>query len=259
MQDTLEKHDPSAPDGFFEAEAAGLRWLAEATDAGGARIVAVIGVAPGRIELERIHPVRPTAEAARRFGAALARTHDAGAEAFGAPPAGWGGPGFIGARPQPFARESSWGAFYARDRVLPFLGIAERAGSVTSAEARGIRSACELIASGALDDDEQPARLHGDLWSGNLLWSAGGAVLIDPAAHGGHRETDLAMLALFGAPFLDEIVAGYEAAHPLRAGWRDRIPLHQLHPLAVHAASYGRAYGVELAAAARRATALPGR
>lgn len=256
---TLVKQDPAAPARFFEAEAAGLEWLAEATDAGGARVVRVIGVSPGRIELERIRTTRATPAAAREFGAALARTHDAGAEAFGAPPPGWDGPGFIGSRPQAFARESRWGVFYARDRVLPFLAIALAAGSVTESEARDIRHACELIASGAFDDDEQAARLHGDLWNGNLLWDADGAVLIDPAAHGGHRETDLAMLALFGAPHLGEIVAGYESAHPLRAGWRERIPVHQLHPLAVHAASYGRGYGVELADAARRVRVLSGR
>ncbi|GAA4181138.1 fructosamine kinase family protein [Gryllotalpicola koreensis] len=258
MSETLVKQNPAAPDGFFEAEAAGLRWLAETADAGGARIARVIAVSPGRIELERIRPARPTAVAAREFGAALARTHGAGAEAFGAPPTGWDGPGFIGKRPQTYANEPSWGAFYARDRVLPFLEIAESAGSVTGDEARGVRHVCELIASGALDDDEPPARLHGDLWNGNLLWDDTGAVLIDPAAHGGHRETDLAMLALFGAPYLDEIVAGYESEHPLRDGWRERIPVHQLHPLAVHAASYGRGYGVELVDAARRVLALPG-
>ncbi|HEY0249732.1 MAG TPA: fructosamine kinase family protein [Gryllotalpicola sp.] len=256
MSDTLVKQDPGAPEGFFEAEAAGLRWLGEATGAGGARVVRVIAVAPGRIELERIRTIRPEPAAARAFGAALARTHAAGAAAFGAPPAGWDGPGFIGSRPQSFAHERSWGIFYARDRVLPFLAIAERAGSVTAEEARDIRHACALIADGIFDDDEPPARLHGDLWNGNLLWSDQGAVLIDPAAHGGHRETDLAMLALFGAPRLDEILAGYERQHPLRAGWRERIPLHQLHPLAVHAASHGRGYGVELAAAARATTGL---
>ncbi|WP_022881780.1 fructosamine kinase family protein [Gryllotalpicola ginsengisoli] len=256
MSDTLVKQNPSAPPGFFEAEAAGLRWLAEATDAGGARVARVIGVSPGRIELERVPSARPSAQAAREFGRALAVTHDAGAAAFGAPPDGWDGPGFIGKRPQPFAHEERWGAFYARDRVLPFLAVAEQAGSVTADEARVIRDACELVADGAFDDDEPPARLHGDLWNGNVLFSPDGVVLIDPAAHGGHRETDLAMLQLFGAPFLGEILAGYESAHPLRPGWRERVPVHQLHPLAVHAAGFGRGYGVELVDAARATLAL---
>ncbi|WP_374010912.1 fructosamine kinase family protein [Leifsonia sp. LS-T14] len=252
----MVKERADAPARFFEAEAAGLRWLGDAEAAGGARVVRVASVSPGRIELERIREGRPTAEAARAFGAALAETHAAGAAAFGAPPDGWDGPLFIGKRPLPAAHETSWGRFYARDRILPYLGVAVQAGTVTGAQVAVIREAVERVASGAFDDDEPPARIHGDLWNGNLLWDARGAVLIDPAAHGGHRETDLAMLALFGAPYLDEIVAGYDAARPLRAGWRDRIPLHQLHPLAVHAAGHGPSYGHALADAARATLAL---
>ncbi len=102
---------------------------------------------------------------------------------------------------------------------------------------------------------EPPARIHGDLWSGNVLWSGGKGWLIDPAAHGGHRETDLAMLALFGAPYRDEILAAYDAVTPLAAGWRARVPLHQLHPLLVHACLFGEPYGAQAGAAARAALA----
>ncbi|GAA4059437.1 fructosamine kinase family protein [Agromyces indicus] len=208
------------------------------------------------IELERIDEVRPDRAAAAAFGSALARTHAAGAEAFGAPPDGWDGSLFIGRREMPAAAAPTWGAFYARDRVMPFLPIAVDAGNVTAAEAEVVRRAASLVASGAFDDDEPPARIHGDLWNGNVLWSADGVVLIDPAAHGGHRETDLAMLQLFGCPFLAEILEAYDRAAPLRDGWRDRVPLHQLHPLAVHAAGHGRGYGVALAEAADAVLAL---
>ena len=254
--ETVTKEREDAPARFFEAEAAGLEWLAAAEPEGGARVVRVASVGPGWIELERIHAARPTREAARSFGAALAATHAAGASAFGAPPDGWDGPLFIGRRALPIAHETSWGRFYARDRVLPYLDIAVEAGTVTPAQLQLIRQAVDRVDAGEFDDDEPPARIHGDLWNGNLLWDARGAVLIDPAAHGGHRETDLAMLALFGAPFLDDIAAGYEGARPLRTGWRDRIPLHQLHPLAVHAAGHGPSYGHALADAARATLAL---
>ncbi|WP_448811975.1 fructosamine kinase family protein [Agromyces bauzanensis] len=243
----MVKRWAEAPERFFEAEAAGLRWLA---DAGGARTAGVVAVSPGRIELERVAEVRPDRAAARVFGVALARTHAAGARAFGARPDGWDGPLYIGRRSLPTADESAWGVFYARDRVLPYLGIAEEAGNTTPAEARVVRAAADAIAAGVFDDDEPPARIHGDLWNGNVLWLADGVVLIDPAAHGGHRETDLAMLALFGCPFLADVLEAYDDASPLRRGWRERVPLHQLHPLAVHAAGHGRGYGVALADAA---------
>ncbi|WP_222843895.1 fructosamine kinase family protein [Cellulosimicrobium sp. CUA-896] len=114
------------------------------------------------------------------------------------------------------------------------------------------------LARPALDD--APARLHGDLWSGNVLWTSAEpaprdepdpgieGVLIDPAAHGGHREADLAMLALFGAPHLEELLAGYAEQHPLARGWRHRVALHQVYPLAVHAVLFGGSYVPQLRA-----------
>jgi fructosamine-3-kinase len=246
------KRRTDAPAGFFEAEAAGLDWL---RSAGGARTAAVLRVEPGLLEIEQVDEVAPSADAAARFGADLARTHAAGAPAFGSPP-----PGvrqlYIGNRPMASADEDTWGAFYARDRVLPFLEIAERVGNIHPAAADIVREACTRVTAGDFDDAEPPARIHGDLWNGNVLWSASGVVLIDPAAHGGHRETDLAMLALFGCPGLDDVYSGYQAVAPLREGWRDRIPLHQLHPLATHAAGHGASYGRALADAAERVLAL---
>ena len=252
----MEQHvktRPDAPAGFFAAEAAGLRWLAEA---GGARIAEVIEVADRRIVLERIAEARPSAEAADAFGAALAATHDAGAEAFGSPPPGWAGDIFIGSRPQSARPKPTWGVFYAAQRVEPFVPIALAAGNLSASGAEVVDRACALIAAGAFDDDEPPARLHGDLWAGNVLWGEEGVVLIDPAAQGGHRETDLAMLALFGCPFLERIVDAYDRVRPLRDGWSERVPVHQLHPLAVHAAGHGPSYGRALVDAAEQTLAL---
>ncbi|WP_322409433.1 fructosamine kinase family protein [Microbacterium invictum] len=249
---TFRKERSDAPDGFFAAEAAGLRWLAEAR---GVRTAQVVAVESAAIELERLQTAGPDRAAARAFGRALAVTHDAGALAYGSPPPGVEAL-FIGARPQPAAAEKTWGAFYARDRVLPFLAPAVAAGFLTETEAHVVREACAAIARGVFDDGDVPARLHGDLWHGNVLWTPDGVVLIDPAAHGGHRETDLAMLDLFGCPFLEDILAGYDERHPLADGWRDRIPVHQLHPLAVHAAGHGRHYGRAVTDAARQTLAL---
>ena len=250
------KRRPDAPAGFFEAEAAGLRWLAEAP---GARVVGVLAVEPGRIDLEALEPARPTAQHAAALGQALAATHDAGAAAFGVPPGDWSGPTFIGAQPLTTRPGGwrAWGPFFAAQRVRPYAELAADRGAIGGADLRIVREACARLAAGDLDDGQPAARIHGDLWNGNVQWTASGVVLIDPAASGGHRETDLAMLALFGCPFLDEVVAGYDAAHPLRPGWQDRVGLHQLHPLAVHAASHGPAYAAPLAAAARSALDLP--
>lgn len=248
------KRRRGAPPGFFAAEAAGLAWLAAA---GTVPVVAVRDVGPDFLELERLIEVRPTPAAARAFGRGLAGLHDAGAPAFGALPPG-ARAGFFGplSDPLPMAagEHASWGEFHAARRVEPIRDLAVGRGAIEGSDAAALTRLAERLRAGEWDDGDVPARLHGDLWSGNVLWTAAGATLIDPAAHGGHRETDLAMLALFGAPHLAEILAGYQEVHPLRRGWRRRVGLHQVYPLAVHAVLFGRGYLPEL----RRAVASAG-
>ena len=77
-------------------------------------------------------------------------------------------------------------------------------------------------------------------------------VLIDPLAQGAHAETDLAVLSVFGQRHLDRIYAGYDEVSPLAAGWRERVGLHQLHMLIIHAFLFGASYGAETASVARR-------
>lgn len=238
------KESPNAPAEFFDAEASGLRWLGSA---GAAPVPEVIEVQANRLVLSWVEPGRPTPAAAEEFGRALADLHAAGAESFGAP---WAG--FIGPLPMDNSARHSWADFYAEQRVLPFLRAAVDRAAVDGAGARDIERVVAQIQEIA-GPAEPAARVHGDLWSGNVHWSAGGpAYLIDPAAHGGHRETDLALLQLFGAPHLERIIAAYDEHRALADGWRQRVPLHQLHPLLVHALLFGSGYGARAVAAARR-------
>jgi fructosamine-3-kinase len=229
--------------GDTAAEAAGLRWI---TVPGGPRVPAVLGTEP--LVTSFVPPGAPSPDAAEDLGRALAVLHAAGAPAFGSPPPGGPEHASIGRAPMRNAPAPSWPQWYASDRVAPYLRAARDAGSLSAGDAALIEAVCGRPAS----PPEPPARLHGDLWSGNVLWSGGTAWLIDPAAHGGHRETDLAMLALFGCPHLDTVLAAYDDASPLADGWRDRLPLHQLFPLLVHAVLFGGGYAAQAVAAARR-------
>ena len=246
---TYTKRWDAAPPRFFAAEAAGLAWLA-ASGPGAAGVVRVREVAEDYITMDRLTPVRPSPAAAAAFGRALATTHAAGAAAFGVPPDGWTGNAFLGRQHLVLQPTASWGGFYAEQRLLPYAGAAADRGNLSASGLTAVEAVCARLVAGDYDDGRPPARIHGDLWSGNVLFTATGVVLIDPAAHGGHGLTDLAMLALFGAPLLATIEAAYAEAAALPIGWRELIGLHQLHPLLVHAVSHGAWYGARAAAIA---------
>ena len=223
------------------AEAAGLRWLAAAA---AVPVPEVHSHDDDQLVIDRVPTGRPDAAAAERFGRGLARLHAAGAPAFGSPPPDGPADAWIGLAPMVNVPGDDWASWYAEHRVRPYVRKAVDAGLL---EAAPFERACERLAAPA----EPPARLHGDLWNGNVLWDGREAWLIDPAAHGGHRETDLAMLHLFGCPHLERIVAAYDETAPLAEGWRDRIAMHQLFPLLVHTVLFGQSYAGQALAAAR--------
>ncbi|WP_433280326.1 fructosamine kinase family protein [Pseudonocardia xinjiangensis] len=233
----------------LRAEAAGLRWLRVA---GATPVPAVLDVDPERLVTEFVPPGAPDPAAAAALGSGLARLHAAGAPAFGAAPPDGPSAAWIGRAPMRNEPAPSWPEWYAADRLLPYLRTATDAGDLTRDEAAVVELVCDRLPALA-GPAEPPARLHGDLWSGNVLWSPAGAWLIDPAAHGGHRETDLAMLALFGCPHLDTVLRAYDRTAPLADGWAERVPLHQLFPLLVHTVLFGRGYAARTAVTARAA------
>lgn len=273
---TYEKVD-HGPHADLAGEAAGLRWLGAAEKDGGLSCARVVSATAHRLVEERIPQGAPTREKARRAGAALARTHAAGAAWYGCPPPGWDGPGYaIGRSLTPVVSASardgalSWGAACAEWRVMPHVRTIRDDGLVDAAEARLLTRVADRMAAGDFDSPEPAlvragghacARIHGDLWSGNLLWAqdgtraaATGAALIDPMASGGHAETDFAMLQLFGCAYLDDLLAAYDEASPLADGWRDRVAIHQLVPVLLHCVLFGGDYvGLALSIARRYA------
>jgi fructosamine-3-kinase len=230
----------------FSAEAAGLRWLAAAA---AVPVPSVYGSDARCLITEWVDADASRPDTARQFGRDLADLHRAGSERFGAP---W--PGVIAGLELPNDQADSWPEWFSANRVLPYARLARDAGTLTRTDVALIESACARSPDLA-GPPEPPSRIHGDCWSGNVLWSESHAWLIDPAAHGGHRETDLAMLALFGAPYLDRIMDAYHEVAPLADGWRRRVPLHQLHPLLVHVCLFGASYRDSALNAARRVLA----
>jgi fructosamine-3-kinase len=246
--DAFVKTREDAIPGEYEAEAAGLRWLAEP---GLLRTPAVLEVDECYLALEWVEPGEMSPDGALELGRALAGTHAAGAPAFGAPPGLEGAATGFGSLRLPNEPTPDWPSFYAERRLMPLLALAREHGALSGEAARAVESVCERIGE-LCGPSEPPARLHGDLWSGNVMADHDGRPwLIDPSAYGGHREIDLAMLRLFGAPS-QRIFDAYEEAAPLADGWRERVALYQLAPLLVHAVLFGGSYGAAVERAASR-------
>lgn len=225
------KTHAAPPNGFFEAEAAGLQALG---GTGTLRVPAVLAVSASGILLEWLSG-RPGAEFASRLGEQLAALHAHTARDFG-----FEMDNFCGLTAQPNPRSADGFAFFAEARLLFQARLAQDSGGLQDSDVRRV----ERIA-GRLRDwiPEQPASLiHGDLWSGNVhVGPKGEPVLIDPAAHYGWAEADLAMTTLFGRQ-PDAFYAAYRANSSVSPDWEERIPLYNLYHLLNHLNLFGGGY-----------------
>jgi fructosamine-3-kinase len=212
-------HQP--PRGMFEAEAAGLAWLR----VGAVKVPQVIAIGDDYLALEWLElGGRPDLE---KLGRGLAMLHRAGAPSFGLDRSN-----YLATIVQDNTSEPDWPTFFVERRLRPIVPKALHA---------------QLDRLGPkFGPPEPPARVHGDLWWGNVASIGGEPVVIDPAVYGGHREVDLAMLELFGG-LPDRMIDAYEEVFPLAEGWRERIALHQLYPIAAHAVLFGGSYRAQLA------------
>jgi fructosamine-3-kinase len=239
-EDAFVKTRPDVGEGEYAIEAAGLQWLGEPRVL---MVPKVIEVAENYLVLEWVEPGALSPEGTEELGRGLAAIHAAGAPNFGDPGFGerLGIRARIGSLRLPNDPSEDWSSFYAERRLLPLARIARERDALSEVGVTAVERVCERLDRLA-GPAEPPARLHGDLWSGNIHADIQGRPwLIDPSAYGGHREVDLAMLRLFGSPS-ERVFAAYEEVWPLAEGWQDRVSLWQLLPLLVHAVLFGGSY-----------------
>lgn len=173
------------------------------------------------------------------LGRMLAMLHSARGEYYG-----WNRDNYIGSTPQHNRPSDSWITFWRQARLEPQLELAGRNGfeRLVSEQGRLLSAALPQLLGG-----HAPAAslLHGDLWSGNAGFLAGGApVLFDPAVYRGDRETDIAMTELFGG-FPEAFYSAYREAAPLDPGYSVRKTLYNLYHVLNHANIFGGSYGAQ--------------
>jgi fructosamine-3-kinase len=223
------KHRSDASRGHFAAEAKGLGWLSQVE---GVHVPEVLAVLETGLALSWVEAGSGSSDAS--LGRMIAALHGRAEASAGLEYDNW-----IATLPQSNAEvHGTWADFYRERRLQPLV---ERAGDAL--EPRDRRAFERLYARLArwCVLDEGPARLHGDLWSGNVVHGRDGPALIDPAVYAGDRELDLAMMSLFGG-FSDGVLEAYDELLPRRPGHEDRLPLYQLYPLLVHVCLFGGGY-----------------
>ena len=250
----VKTHD-NPPANFFSTEAIGLQWL---RDSGTVSIPEVLAFSddPPFLALAWIEPGRGQSRGQsgrttdQKLGAALADLHRTSFSSFGRPDCRT--TGSLGLPNNP---KHGWVEFYASQRLQPLAVIARERGALSENDCSVLEKIVDNLDRSVIANDSA-SLLHGDLWAGNrLVDSDGQSWLIDPAAHGGHREFDLAMMQLFGG-YSADCFAAYHETYPLQAGFEERVPLHQLAPLVVHAIKFGSSYKSAVRQALRQTATL---
>jgi fructosamine-3-kinase len=227
------KTHASPPERAYQSEADGLAWLRETR---ALRVPEALAVSDEFLVLEWIDSGARAKDFDERFGRGLARLHRAGWATFGFPR-----PGYLANLPLDNRAHDAWHQFYAERRLLPFATLAHQRGALSARTLRRVEALCAKLPA-LCGDQEPPSRLHGDLWSGNVMVDADGApVIVDPAAYAGDREVDLAMLQLFGQPSA-RFFAAYAEEYPLKPGADERVMLYKVLPLLVHVCLFGGGY-----------------
>lgn len=232
-QTLFVKWNPKAPADMFRAEAEGLSLLAKADS--GLVLPKVFAVAQGYLLMSWLPEARPTESSAYEMGRALAKLHAFSDNSFGLDT-----DNYIGSLPQSNNRHSNWYDFFAIERIEPQVQRGVESGVLRRTVLRKAQKLYNRL--GSVFPAEDPALVHGDLWSGNFMYTEKGkAAIYDPAVYFGHREMDLAMTRLFGG-FPDSFYRAYEEEFSLEPGFEQRISLYNLYPVLVHANLFGSSY-----------------
>ena len=227
------KWNSSAPKTMFEVEAKGLELLQSAGS--DLTIPSPLLVQDDFLVLEWVEEGGSGPHSASDFGKALANLHKQSTDYFGLDH-----DNFIGRLSQSNTKHSNWPDFFALERIEPQVRMGIESGKLTRSILKNVEGMYKKL--GSIFPTENPALLHGDLWSGNYMFTKdGNASIYDPAVYYGHREMDLAMTRLFGG-FSANFYDGYKEEFPVEGGFDSRVNVCNLYPILVHANLFGGSY-----------------
>lgn len=192
---------------------------------------------PGFIVLEFLEPGHSGLED-EKLGQGLAAIHRFRGEYFG-----YRTNNYCGDTLQDNTPEMNWPEFFGKHRLGPLLQLIDSKRGLSSGE-MNVYELLQKRLPELLPADSVPVLIHGDLWSGNYLFTKRGPALIDPAAYYAEREMEFAIITMFGG-FTSRFFDAYNEAFPLDQQWRERNPLYQLYHLLNHDLLFGGGYAAQ--------------
>lgn len=152
----------------------------------------------------------------------------------------------IGSLPQPNPPTAGWPAFFADHRLKYMAGLASSAGTLPERAHRRVLAAAARCPDW-LAHNPRPSLIHGDVWGGNVIASAGHiAGFIDPAIYYADAEVELAFIALFNC-FGPAFWQRYHELRPIDPAFGEvRRDVYNLYPLLVHVRLFDGGYLAQL-------------
>jgi len=217
-------------------EAQGLNLLRRYTVGENLRVVEVFDVDEQCLTMTRVDPVPATKEHWTRLARGLASLHEQRMPGYGLD-----GDNYIGLSPQSNGISSDWGRFFIEKRLrVQVDNIASPA--LRKQFSAVLTGADHRLAEFLRETCQHPSLLHGDLWSGNVLFGRYDDVwLIDPAIYYGDAEADLAMTEMFGG-FSSDFYSIYCRLRPLSSAYLRKKVIYNLYHYLNHLNLFGQGY-----------------
>jgi protein-ribulosamine 3-kinase len=137
-------------------------------------------------------------------------------------------------------QQSDWFIFYSQNRIGHLVTLISKYRSWSSSDYLLTEKFLRKIES-LLSHKPQPSLIHGDLWSGNYMFTSQGPAIIDPASSYCDREFELGIMTMFGG-FSPRVYDAYNEVFPLPSEWRVRNPIYQLYHVLNHYYLFGGFY-----------------
>lgn len=237
--DFFLKWNAAAPADMFMKEAAGLN---EMSSADSSLIIPKViwskevDDSPGLLLMEYLQPATNTSGMDEQLGRGIAQLHRKTSSAFG-----FYHSNYCGTTIQDNIWTDNWPEFYAQRRIWALVQQSKAARGMSSGELKIYEPLVDKMPT-LLAHHTVPSLIHGDLWSGNYMYTANGPALIDPACSYADREMELGMMQLFGG-FSSRVWEAYQEEFPLPEGWRRRMRLYQLYHILNHYLLFSGSYG----------------